>query len=253
MENREIDLLVQRYLEDDLNPDEFKAFEEELREKDDLRDELEFARQVDEALSDVEVLDLRDELEEIHLNVEKEEELKRKSRRATLYRRWYFPGAASIIILLALGLLYLQGRKLSPEDLYAKYFEPYEPTMIYRSNVTDTERLMQEAQQLYAEEQYDQAIVLFNQLIQRDAGNMASHLYSGISYMELDEFEKADDRFHTIIRHHDNLYLDQAEWYLGFCYLMTGRSDMAREHFEMIEQSSSYYNKMAGMVLGRMK
>ncbi|KPK82770.1 MAG: hypothetical protein AMS27_13995, partial [Bacteroides sp. SM23_62_1] len=97
--------------------------------------------------------------------------------------------------------------------------------------------------------QYREAIVLFEKLLETDPGNMATTLYSGISYMEVDEYNKADRSFSKIIAHNDNLFIEQAEWYLGFCYLMTNESDKARKHFEKIANSnSSYRDKASGIV-----
>ena len=41
------------------------------------------------------------------------------------------------------------------------------------------------------------------------------------------------------------MYIDQAEWYLGLCYVKTGQNQLAREQFKEIARSNSFYSKDA--------
>ena len=46
---------------------------------------------------------------------------------------------------------------------------------------------------------------------------MESNLYSGISYMEIEQYTKGTmTNSRRLLDHKDNLYVEQAEWYLGF-------------------------------------
>ena len=45
----------------------------------------------------------------------------------------------------------------------------------------------------------------------------------------------------TIIEDNDNLFVDQAEWYLGLCYLKLNDTEKAIIQFSKISQSNSTY------------
>jgi TolA-binding protein len=82
---------------------------------------------------------------------------------------------------------------------------------------------------------------------------MESNLYSGISYLETEQYSKAENRFGTIIDHNDNLYIEQAEGYLGFCYLQTGKNLEARAHFKEISKGEGSFNKKARKIMRNIK
>ena len=58
--------LISKYLEGELDSGEVARFEEALLEDHELREELELYREVDEALEDTEVMELRAQLDELH-------------------------------------------------------------------------------------------------------------------------------------------------------------------------------------------
>ncbi len=58
--------LISKYLEGELDSGEVARFEEALLEDHELREELELYREVDEALADTEVMELRAQLDELH-------------------------------------------------------------------------------------------------------------------------------------------------------------------------------------------
>ena len=68
-----------------------------------------------------------------------------------------------------------------------------------------------------------------------------------------DVFLKADKSFNTILDHNDNLFIEQAEWCLGFCYLMTEDMAAARKQFYNITISNSSYKEDALNILKKMK
>ena len=82
---------------------------------------------------------------------------------------------------------------------------------------------------------------------------IASYLYSGISYFEIEKYKEAGQSFQKVIEHDDNLYIEQAEWYIGFVYLMRDEKDKARKQFQKIADSQGYYQDEAEKILKRIK
>ena len=170
----------------------------------------------------------------------------------TVPQKWSYAAIASLAILLSLGvLLKVQHNKLSNQQIYQKHFEPYEVTMVYRSAESDV--LLKQAVAAYDAQNYTTAIGLFEQLMGSYPNEMEYQLSLGISYMETEQYTKADNKFQGIIDHNDNLYIEPAEWYLGFCYLHTGQNIVARKHFKEIAKSNSSFNKKAKNILRKIK
>ena len=53
----------------------------------------------------------------------------------------------------------------------------------------------------------------------------------------------------SIITNNDNLFIEQAKWYLGMCYLKTENTDKAEDVFNEIVKEESYYKDVAVKVL----
>ena len=66
---------------------------------------------------------------------------------------------------------------------------------------------------------------------------------------DLEKFDNAIESFNFVIEDKDNLFIEQAEWYLGLIYLMDNQKKNAVEQFEIIAESDSYYAKQAGDIL----
>jgi tetratricopeptide (TPR) repeat protein len=86
-----------------------------------------------------------------------------------------------------------------------------------------------------------------------EPGNLLGKLYSGISYMELNDFEKAMGYFNFIIQHKDNLFIDQSEWYLSLCYLKTNRMEEASRLLDKIANERGVFKTKAQMLLNELK
>jgi tetratricopeptide (TPR) repeat protein len=243
---------IQPFLDGELSREELDWISKELESNAVLADDIKLYREVDHAIREQDVLDLRDKLEVVHNSMD---ERVTNPKNVPRYRKVIsYAAIASLAILISFGVLYkIQNRKLSNMEIYEKYYEPYDVTMVYRSSGENTGKLFQEAMVKYEQSQFRDATVLFEQLLKTDPGDMASTLYSGISYMEVDQYQKADQSFNKIIVQNDNLFIEQAGWYLGFCYLMTNELDKARKHFEKIAASNSSYNEKASEIVKRLK
>jgi tetratricopeptide (TPR) repeat protein len=160
---------------------------------------------------------------------------------------------------VAIGLATILGRPLSNKDLFKKYMMPYELVLTNRSDANvsvdlATEQvLMEQAKKFYDVEDYEQAIHYFEKVLDLNSTKMDASLYSGISYMETKQYEKAGASFSKVIEHHDNNFLEKAEWYLGLCFLATNETERARRQFAQIASGNGYYKDDAFKVLRKMK
>ena len=78
---------------------------------------------------------------------------------------------------------------------------------------------------------------------------------SGLIYTQVfprwksERYSDANTSFHKIIDNNYILYIEQAEWYLAFCYLMTDDRKKAEEQFGMIADRNGYYQHQARKIL----
>ena len=244
---------IQRYLEGIMSPEEKHWFEKELDSNPELQDELVLYQHIDSAISDKEVFDMEDQLDQIYaeLNSEKPKETPSKNR--------VKPGALKIAgiavaltMIISLAIYEIAPRQLSNAAIYNKYYQPYESNMNFRSGDETVNVELRTAMEKYEQKDYAKAIVMFENILQKDASRVGLNLYTGISHMEINEYRQAGKSFKKVIEHQQNLYIDQAEWYLGFCYLKTGKREKAKEQFTKIANSQSFYKDKAKQIVSRM-
>lgn len=249
---------MQKYLDHELSEKEMIQFEQELEASPELLADLNLFQEVDEAIADTEVLDFRAQLTDLR-DEKKGNEPGRKFLRFT--RPWHYAASAAIALLVAIGVATVLGRPLSNKDLFKKYMKLYEAVLINRSvdanvnsEIARMEVWMQQASKYYLAENYEQAIVWYEKVLQENPAKMDASYYSGISYMETEQFEKAGISFNKVIEQRDNMFLENAEWYLGLCFLATNEDELAKRQFTMIAASgTSAYKEEAYKILRKMK
>jgi tetratricopeptide (TPR) repeat protein len=244
------DEFIQPFLDGELSREELDWFSKELQSNAVLAEDIKLYREVDSAIREQDVMELRDQLDVIHNSIG--DPTKEPAQHSRIRKVLSYGAIASLAILISFGiLLKVQHKKLTNEQIYQRHYEPYEVTMIYRSG--ESQKLISIAQSKYDAQDFFGAIEIYEQILGTELGDMESNLYSGISYLETEQYSKAENRFGTIIDHNDNLYIEQAEWYIGFCYLKTGRNLEARAHFKEISKGDGSFNKKARKLMRKIK
>jgi tetratricopeptide (TPR) repeat protein len=228
---------IQKYLDHDLSEKEMKRFEAELKVNPDLQDDLALYREIDEALADTEVLSFRDQLTGLRREIERDDGSGKVPKRLT--KPWHYAATAVIALILAIGLASLLDRPLSNKDLLKKYYKPYEVALINRSNNSTLDLMLKNAEILYQKGDFEKAAVYFEKVLEEQPELAGTNLYAGISYYELERYNDAETSLNKVIEHNDNLYIEQAEWYLGLCFLAMDENERARRQFAMIASGNS--------------
>ena len=83
--------------------------------------------------------------------------------------------------------------------------------------------------------------------------NLTSNFYSGISNIQIQEYLKANKNFIRVLEHKNNLFVEQSEWYLGICYLMTNERNKAKVTFDSIAKGKSFYRTKAKEILNKLE
>lgn len=242
--------LISKYLDGELSTDELSRFEEVLEHDQVLQSELELYKEVEEALSDTEVLNLRAQLEMIHEEYSpKIERIKDKPTKKVIK----YAVAAGIAMAVSLGTYGLFFNHASGNRIVSQFYKPYDVTLVNRSANTNMDAVLKEGLMYYDNEEYAKAIPLFNKVLEMNPRNIASNLYAGISQFEIEHYQDANESFIKVIEHNDNLYIEQADWYLGFCYLMMNEREKAIAQFTKVKDGNGIYKKNARKILRSIK
>ena len=141
----------------------------------------------------------------------------------------------------------------SQDDIYQKFYNRYEATGIVRSANLTANKTLSEALQKFENQDYNAALNLFTEVISRDQNNMVGHFYTGISLQETGKYQNAIKEYETVIIDKDNLFTEQAEWYIGLCYLQTNENKKAYKQFKKIAKNEGFYQQKAQSILNKIK
>jgi tetratricopeptide (TPR) repeat protein len=143
--------------------------------------------------------------------------------------------------------------QVSQDELYQKFYATYQTTGINRSAGMTTDQTLSEALQKFDNQDYKSAISLLQEVIGRDQNNMVGHFYAGVSLQETGKYKSAIDEYQTVMINKDNLFVEQANWYIGLCYLQTNENKKAFTQFKKIAKKEGYYQLKAQAILRKIK
>lgn len=234
---------LEDYIDGTLERSEVERYNHLLIRDSELSFELELRREVNDAIRDKNFMDLCDKLNQqfnqgtsgSYFNIQRD-----------VLKTWHLAAASFALILVVGGLWYILSNKpFSTERLVSKYYKPAHPILQIRSLEVNSDDALKQAFNYYQQNDYTNALKYFNSL----DNQITAKFYSGICYIELEKFSKAIDAFEYVITDKDNLYVEQAEWYLGLIYLMNNQKNLAIKQFEKIAGSTSYYANQAKEII----
>ena len=237
--------VIEKYIDGDLVGKELLDFQDLLSTDKDIARDYNLSLEINNAIHEQDVMALRETMDYMY----HDETVKRIPNVFSGRRKYY--AAASIALLVAAGGLVQKLTKpsLNNNALYEIYYAPYDATISYRSGNTEVDRVLLKAMERYEEHDFANALVLFEEVVQSHEDDMAVKLYTGISYMEEEKYQKATNSFNKIITNNNNLFIEQAKWYLSMCYIKTGKnSDAIHVLNELIQDKSTYKDQANGVL-----
>jgi tetratricopeptide (TPR) repeat protein len=236
---------IDNYVDGDLDEAGRRDFEAELDVNRDLAFEYRLEQDIQKILSQDDLLDLRAKCfsaqQEVNLS-------SRKLTKVIQFTRKYWYAAASVLLIavIAGSMFLLNPGSYSPEKLFKMYYKSGETIGVSRSGNDN----MVEALRCFSRNDFQTAGVLFDQILSNDPENFAVMYYSGISNIEMKNYPRAVEMFEAIIANGDNLYTENAEWYLGLSRLAEGKVDEAEDSFRQIaSKPGHFYAKDARSIL----
>lgn len=242
--------MIEKYIDGELTGKELLNFKDLLSTNNDIKRDYNLSIEINNSIIEDDVMALRETMDYIY-----QEEFEVKRTPPVFTKRKFYYAAASAALLIATGGLVqrLINPDLDNNAVFEKYYAPYDVTVTYRSGNTEVDRLLLNALECYEEKDFEHALILFEEVLETRENDIAVSLYSGISYMEEAKYQKATKSFNHIISHNDNLFIEQAKWYLAMCYLKTENTLKAKNVLNEIIKEESYYSEQATKVLKDLK
>jgi tetratricopeptide (TPR) repeat protein len=208
-----------------------------------MADEISFRSEVNEALKDKNFFEFKGLIKN---NLDAKSTGSKLMLHKDMLKTWHLAAASFALILVVGGLWYiLSDKPYSTERLVSKYYKPAHPILQVRSVEINSDDALKEAFSFYQQNDFVNALKYFTSL----DNQITAKFYSGVCYIELEQYERAITSFEFVINDKDNLFVEQAEWYLGLIYLMNNQKALAIDQFKKISGSESYYSSQAQEIL----
>jgi tetratricopeptide (TPR) repeat protein len=239
---------IERYLDGEMTGQELIWFEKELDSDEWLQKEVRLRQKVNQAILDEDSMRFGDELENAYAAF-MDNSGSHSHRKRKIIIGGSVLATAIVAFILILGLT---SREYTNEQLFERYYKPYESNMTFRSADNELNPDLVLAMQLYENENYNEALKLFERILQNDPKRVGLNFYSGISQMEIKEYDQAGRSFNKVIDDRYNMYMEQAEWYLSLCYIITNQDDKAVRLLEKISSDNGFFHKEAVKLLRKL-
>lgn len=237
---------IEQYRFGPMSESERSKFEQELIENPILNREFQLDIEIEASLKQYDIIDLRRKLFRV---MNEEKAMLKEPVRKSFQSHWYMI-AASITFLILLGGAFrlMNPVKYTNNTLFEMYYTGENAHNLTRSAGNSND----EAMSKYREGDFNGALVLFNEILGKDADNMYIRYYTGIASIEINQNDRAVKEFKYIINKKNNMFVENAEWYLALSYLRKNKVKESKTLLtQIINNSSNSHNKEATQILKR--
>jgi len=241
---------IDDYLLNYLDEKEQEDFEAIISNEPRMKKELKLNEHINHAILEHDVMSLRKSIKSITSEEKPDTSIRRFLPHSFKKSPARFIGAAaSLAAIISVGTILLNQQNTSASELYEKFYQPYQATGLYRSSAPVTPEIL--GVDLYNQKDYQGAILQFNKVLSLNSEHPMCNFYSGLSYQEMYDFRKAINAYQKVIDEKDNLFIEQAEWYMALCYLKTDNKNKAYSTFNKILDKKGYYsNEVTEIIKG---
>jgi tetratricopeptide (TPR) repeat protein len=249
MKTIDFSYFIERYNSGEMSDTEKQWFLKELEGNEKLRNEVDLRKRTDEILKKQDVISLRNKLSEIERQRNKVKSPQKDSRRSVFIKY-----AAVVAVLVLIGsVVLLPGKKFNSDEIVKQYYKAYNPPANQRSAQSAADADFTLALEFYNTHDYNKAAILFNKVLDNQPNDMQTMLLIGVSNYEEKKYPEAKQSFGKVLDDNNNLYVDQARWYLALCYLNTGEKEKAMQLFDEISKESGIYQNDAKKIVKGLK
>lgn len=239
---------IDAYIDGDLDLSEVESFEEELSLNAELAEELDLYKEINEAIAEIDIHDLRAQLKQIRTIEEEQKETRSVAKvPRKIQKVWTIAAACMILMIGIVGAIKVMHTP-SDNELFNTYYSKYEISGV-RSGTTEADMMFKLALHNYNNADYKKAASQFEEILENDS-DVSVNFYAALSYQEMDDYKNAIRHFLSVIDDDDNLFIEQAQWYLGLCYLQSDDRRKAVQQFEWVAtRGKSHLRKKAKKIV----
>lgn len=243
---------IEAFIDGILEGEEYDEFVAELKENTDLNAEVNLRAQINEAIGEKDIFELRSKLKEVkEVSEVKKVKMLIPEAKTELYR--YIRNSVAVIILL-LGIGGVLSSSLSSGDsIYEGVYNS--PSWSPKRSVTIELTAWQRANDAYKKENWDAAINYLNQVNapEKSSEFAVTQFYLAASLQNLNEFEQAIAKYAEVIEQGDNMFIEEAEWYRSLCYIKLGQKDKAKKELLAVINRKNSFENDAKAVMRKLK
>lgn len=247
MNNYERTAIIEQYLDGELQGNDIQKFELQIQTDKDIKDDLFIQRKIREVLKNKDEFDLRVKLNKIQDNYKNE---KKKVHKKTSVLTYVF---ITLSVLIVISVFFLFNNKLSNDELYEKYYKHYSSEIITQSSEVSTDNNYIKALSIYDKGLYKVAISEFEKINESSPYYISKEYYTGLSYMELQNYSEAINHFNTVAKSNNSLIVENAIWYSALCYLKINKNQLAIEQFKKLLDKDSAFKKEAVEIINEIE
>jgi tetratricopeptide (TPR) repeat protein len=150
-------------------------------------------------------------------------------------------------------MAFFSDRDMNSDEILSQYYTTYEPASSQRAAGSVTNSDFTIALEFYNQQEYEKAAIMFTRVLESNPQDMQSVLLRGVSNFEEKKYPDAKQSFVTVINDNNNLFIENAKWYLALCYVKTGERDKAVNQLEIIKNEGGIYSKDAKKIIRKLK
>lgn len=249
MKTNDFSNFIERFNAGEMSETEKQWFEKEIDGNEELRNEVNLRKRTDEILKNQDVMALRNRLNAIE---------KKRNMVDTTTKRFRIPiyiryAAVITVFVLIATLTLLPGKSLNNDEIMKRYYKVYEPPTSQRSATAGVDADFTLALEFYNTHDYNKAAMLFSKVLESRPNDMQTILLKGVSNFEEKKYPEAKQSFGKVIDDKNNLYIDQAQWYLALCYINTNENEKAQRLLTVISKEDGIYKNDAKKIIRKLK
>jgi len=233
---------IEKYLNNELSIREQIEFEEELRKDSELMREFLLRRDINEAVKEKDIIELRHNLEEIGKDFSTRKNTRLILRNASI--------AAVLLILIALASLnLLLSPGLTSQQIVEKYYKVYPSVNSNRSVDTEIDKNIFLAFNSYEASKYENASKYFKIVLAENNSNVMSQFYLAMSLIEAKRLKEAEEYLIDLSLKPNHIFWEQSHWYLAMIYIKQSKTEHAIEVLKKIVEQNMTYKQEAKRIL----
>jgi len=230
---------IEKYLERTLGQDELQAFEARLAYDQELQKEVNFQKDIQRSL----LLKQRAQTKELLKGFDETEEVVIQPVIGKPVRRFRIGNiavAASFILLAAFAAVFTLNSSKNSKKLLATNYSPYE-NVVHQITRSEGDQLLKDfAFNAYEAGNYATADSLLQQLYAEEQ-DPSFLLYSSISQLELNNYDKAVKQLEEFVVNTDHPLYEVGNWYLALAHLGNRDKDASKTILKSIKEKDYKY------------